>query len=108
MFSMSPNKPPPPLIQEIFPVEVFRKAAELGFGGLYVREDVGGSGLSRLDSSVIFEALATGCVSTTAYISIHKYKMSYSTCNILTLISISLHRTITLIPYLAVPIPYPP
>ncbi|CAI8027468.1 Isobutyryl-CoA dehydrogenase, mitochondrial [Geodia barretti] len=68
---MSPNKPPPPLIQEIFPVEVCRKAAELGFGGLYVREDVGGSGLSRLDSSVIFEALATGCVSTTAYISIH-------------------------------------
>ena len=77
MFSMSPNKPPPPLIQEIFPVEVCRKAAELGFGGLYVREDVGGSGLSRLDSSVIFEALATGCVSTTAYISIHKYIMSY-------------------------------
>ncbi|CAI8027469.1 Isobutyryl-CoA dehydrogenase, mitochondrial [Geodia barretti] len=57
--------------KEIFPVEVCRKAAELGFGGLYVREDVGGSGLSRLDSSVIFEALATGCVSTTAYISIH-------------------------------------
>ena len=42
------------------------------FVGIYVREDVGGSGLSRLDTSIIFEALATGCVSTTAYISIHK------------------------------------
>ena len=40
--------------------------------GIYIREDVGGSGLTRLDTSVIFEALATGCVSTTAYISIHK------------------------------------
>lgn len=34
---------------------------------------MGGAGLSRVDSSVIFEALATGCVSTTAYITIHKY-----------------------------------
>ena len=58
--------------QEIFPVAVCREAAGLGFGGVYVREDVGGSGLSRLDAAVIFEALATGCVSTTAYISIHK------------------------------------
>ena len=64
--------------QEIFPVEVIRKAAGLGFGGVYVREDVGGSGLSRLDSSVIFESLATGCVSTTAYISIHKLVSYYS------------------------------
>lgn len=40
--------------------------------GVYVREDVGGSGLSRLDSSVIFEALSTGCVSTVAYLTIHK------------------------------------
>lgn len=54
-----------------FPRDALSKAAALGFGGLYVREDVGGMGLSRLDSSVIFEALATGCVSTTAYISIH-------------------------------------
>ena len=53
-------------------MEVCREAARLGFGGVYVREDVGGSGLSRLDAAVIFEALATGCVSTTAYISIHK------------------------------------
>lgn len=60
------------LIQEEFPVGVLRQAASLGFGGIYVREDVGGSGLSRLDTSVIFEALSTGCVSTTAYLSIHK------------------------------------
>ena len=53
-------------------MEVLRQAAGLGFGGAYVREDVGGSGLSRLDAAVIFEALATGCVSTTAYLSIHK------------------------------------
>lgn len=38
---------------------------------MYVREDVGGSGLSRLDAAVIFEALSTACVSTTAYLSIH-------------------------------------
>ena len=53
-------------------MSVCREAAALGFGGVYVRDDVGGSGLSRLDAAVIFEALATGCVSTTAYISIHK------------------------------------
>lgn len=57
--------------KEIFPVECMRKAAQLGFGGIYVQPEVGGSGLSRLDTSVIFEALSTGCVSTTAYISIH-------------------------------------
>ncbi|XP_007894198.1 isobutyryl-CoA dehydrogenase, mitochondrial [Callorhinchus milii] len=57
--------------KETFPVETMRKAARLGFGGIYVQPDVGGSGLSRLDTSIIFEALSTGCVSTTAYISIH-------------------------------------
>ncbi|ELK17921.1 Isobutyryl-CoA dehydrogenase, mitochondrial [Pteropus alecto] len=57
--------------KELFPVEMMQKAAQLGFGGVYVRTDVGGSGLSRLDTSIIFEALATGCTSTTAYISIH-------------------------------------
>ncbi|XP_070826518.1 isobutyryl-CoA dehydrogenase, mitochondrial [Chaetodon trifascialis] len=57
--------------KEVFPVETMQKAAQLGFGGIYVQPDVGGSGLSRLDTSVIFEALSTGCVSTTAYISIH-------------------------------------
>lgn len=62
------------IFQEMFPVETMRKAAQLGFGGIYVQPDVGGSGLSRLDTSVIFEALSTGCVSTTAYISIHKYE----------------------------------
>ncbi|UYV60731.1 ACAD8 [Cordylochernes scorpioides] len=58
-------------VQEIFPVDMLKKAASLGFGGLYTREESGGTGLSRLDSSVILEALAPGCVSTTAYISIH-------------------------------------
>ncbi|XP_053547487.1 isobutyryl-CoA dehydrogenase, mitochondrial [Bombina bombina] len=57
--------------KEIFPVDTMRKAAQLGFGGIYTQPDVGGSGLSRLDTSVIFEALSTGCVSTTAYMSIH-------------------------------------
>uniref|UniRef100_A0A8C5MXS0 Isobutyryl-CoA dehydrogenase, mitochondrial n=1 Tax=Leptobrachium leishanense TaxID=445787 RepID=A0A8C5MXS0_9ANUR len=57
--------------KEIFPVETMRKAAQLGFGGIYVHPDLGGAGLSRLDTSIIFEALSTGCVSTTAYMSIH-------------------------------------
>ena len=56
---------------EVFPVETLRKAAALGFAGLYVREDVGGSALSRLDAAIIFEELAQGCTSTAAYISIH-------------------------------------
>ena len=56
---------------EVFPVEALRKAAALGFGGIYVRDDVGGAALSRLDAAVIFEELATGCTSTAAYISIH-------------------------------------
>jgi alkylation response protein AidB-like acyl-CoA dehydrogenase len=56
---------------ETFPVEALRKAAALGFGGIYVKEDVGGSALTRLDATVIFEELAQGCVSTAAYISIH-------------------------------------
>ncbi|MCB1482556.1 MAG: acyl-CoA dehydrogenase family protein [Rhodobiaceae bacterium] len=54
-----------------FPVETLRAAAALGFGGIYVREDVGGSGLGRLDAAVIFEELSRGCTSTSAYISIH-------------------------------------
>ncbi len=53
------------------PVDVLRDAAALGMGGVYVREDVGGSGLTRLDATLIFEALATGCPSVSAYISIH-------------------------------------
>jgi len=54
-----------------FPVDVLRKAAELGFAGLYVQEDVGGSGLSRLDASLVFEQLSYGDVATAAFISIH-------------------------------------
>ena len=49
------------------PLDVIRETAELGMGGLYVREDVGGSALSRLDAAVIFEALATGCPATSAW-----------------------------------------
>ena len=56
---------------EIFPVDALRKAAALGFGGICVKEDVGGSALSRLDAALIFEELAQGCTSTAAYISIH-------------------------------------
>jgi alkylation response protein AidB-like acyl-CoA dehydrogenase len=55
----------------VFPVDTLRRAAALGFGGIYVREDVGGSALDRLDGTIIFEELAQGCVSTAAYISIH-------------------------------------
>jgi alkylation response protein AidB-like acyl-CoA dehydrogenase len=54
-----------------FPVDVLRQAAALGFAGIYVREDVGGSALTRLDASLIFEALSTGDVSTAAFLSIH-------------------------------------
>jgi hypothetical protein len=56
---------------EIFPVEALRKAAALGFGGIYVKDDVGGAALTRLDAALIFEELAQGCTSTAAYISIH-------------------------------------
>jgi alkylation response protein AidB-like acyl-CoA dehydrogenase len=55
----------------IFPLESLRKAAALGFGGMYIREDVGGSSLTRLDAAIIFEELAQGCTSTAAYLSIH-------------------------------------
>ena len=54
-----------------FPVDVLRKAAGLGMGGIYIGEDVGGSGLTRLDAARIFEQLATGDPSIAAYISIH-------------------------------------
>jgi len=57
--------------KEIFPVEALRQAAALGFGGIYVKEDAGGSALTRLDAALIFEELSTGCVSTSAYMSIH-------------------------------------
>jgi alkylation response protein AidB-like acyl-CoA dehydrogenase len=54
-----------------FPVPEMRKAAALGMGGVYIAEDVGGSGLSRLAATLIFEALATGCPTVAAYMSIH-------------------------------------
>ncbi len=54
-----------------FPVDMLREAAALGFGGIYINEDVGGSGLSRLDASLVFEALAAGDVSSAAFLSIH-------------------------------------
>ncbi len=54
-----------------FPVETMRAAAALGMGGIYVSEAHGGSGLSRLDAALIIEALATGCPTIAAYISIH-------------------------------------
>ncbi|MGK8486105.1 acyl-CoA dehydrogenase family protein [Nocardia asiatica] len=57
--------------QKHFPVDVLRKAGPLGLGGIYVREDVGGSALRRLDAVRIFEQLATGCPAIAAYISIH-------------------------------------
>jgi alkylation response protein AidB-like acyl-CoA dehydrogenase len=56
---------------EFFPVDTLRRAAALGFGGIYVGADFGGSALSRLDAALIFEELAQGCPSTAAYVSIH-------------------------------------
>jgi alkylation response protein AidB-like acyl-CoA dehydrogenase len=54
----------------IFPREALAKAAALGFAGIYVREQSGGSGLGRLDAALVFEELAAACPSTAAYISI--------------------------------------
>jgi len=55
----------------IFPVETLREAGQLGFCGLYTPEHAGGLGLSRLDASLVFDVLAEGCTSTTAFITIH-------------------------------------
>src|SRR5947199_5233628 len=57
--------------KHIFPRDTSREAAELGFGAIYVSEETGGIGLGRLDAALIFEALAYGCPSTSAFISIH-------------------------------------
>jgi alkylation response protein AidB-like acyl-CoA dehydrogenase len=54
-----------------FPVDVMREAAALGIGGIYIRDDVGGSALSRFDAALIFEALAQGCPTVSSFISIH-------------------------------------
>lgn len=57
--------------REEFPEQALRQAAALGFAGIYIGDKFGGSGLSRLDATIIFEELATACVSTAAYLSIH-------------------------------------
>jgi alkylation response protein AidB-like acyl-CoA dehydrogenase len=57
--------------EEIFPVDALRAAAGLGLASIYVREDIGGSGLSRLDAALVFEELAAACPSTAAFLSIH-------------------------------------
>src|SRR6202051_2694230 len=54
-----------------FPVDVMREAAKLGIGGVYIRDDVGGSALTRFEAALIFEALAQGCPTVSAFISIH-------------------------------------
>ncbi|MFB6525182.1 acyl-CoA dehydrogenase family protein [Streptomyces sp. NPDC056399] len=54
-----------------FPVDVIRRAAALGLGGVYVREEHGGSDLTRADGVLVFETLATGCPSIAGYLSIH-------------------------------------
>ncbi|WP_034998711.1 acyl-CoA dehydrogenase family protein [Beijerinckia mobilis] len=54
-----------------FPHDTLRHAANLGMAGIYVDEDIGGSGLKRIDAVVIFEALAKACPSTAAFLSIH-------------------------------------
>jgi alkylation response protein AidB-like acyl-CoA dehydrogenase len=57
--------------KHIFPRDTIKQAADLGFGGIYVSEESGGIGLGRLESALIMEAMAYGCPSTSAFISIH-------------------------------------
>lgn len=57
--------------KHLFPRDTIRAAAELGFGGIYVSEQAGGIGLGRLEAAIIMEAMAYGCPSTSAFISIH-------------------------------------
>ncbi|MCA1491198.1 isobutyryl-CoA dehydrogenase [Ensifer sp. NBAIM29] len=57
--------------QKHFPVETLRAAAALGMAGIYVRDDIGGTGLTRLDAAIIIEALATGCPAIASFVSIH-------------------------------------
>jgi alkylation response protein AidB-like acyl-CoA dehydrogenase len=54
-----------------FPVDTLRKAAELGFAAMYAQPEFGGSGLSRLEAVLVFEAFAKACPSLTAYLSVH-------------------------------------
>ncbi len=53
------------------PRDLWRKAAELGLGGVYVSDDYGGTGLTRLDATLVFEALSQACPSVAAFLSIH-------------------------------------
>jgi alkylation response protein AidB-like acyl-CoA dehydrogenase len=57
--------------KHVFPRDTIRQAAELGFGSIYVGEESGGIGLGRLEAALIMEAMAYGCPSTSAFISIH-------------------------------------
>ena len=57
--------------EAFFPKETLMKAGELGFLSLYVDTNLGGMGLGRLDASIVFEQLAQGCTSTTAFMTIH-------------------------------------
>ncbi|MEO0417825.1 MAG: acyl-CoA dehydrogenase family protein [Pseudomonadota bacterium] len=57
--------------KHIFPVDTIKASAELGFGSIYVSEESGGIGLGRLEAALIMEAMAYGCPSTSAFISIH-------------------------------------
>src|ERR1700750_2024072 len=57
--------------KHIFPRDTIKEAAELGFGAIYVSEESGGIALGRLESALIMEAMAYGCPSTSALVSIH-------------------------------------
>ncbi len=61
--------------KKIFPEEALRNAAALGLGGMFVREDIGGTQMSRLDGNIVLEELASGCTSTSAYLSIHNSEL---------------------------------
>lgn len=55
----------------IFPIETLKKAAGLGLAGIYIRDDIGGANLSRLDAAIVFEELSSACIPTAAFLSIH-------------------------------------
>lgn len=57
--------------QSLFPLDVYREAASLGMAGMCAKSDIGGSDLTRLSAAIVFEQLAVGCVTTSAYLSIH-------------------------------------
>ena len=57
--------------KHIFPIDTIKQSAQLGFGAIYVSEESGGIGLGRLEAALIMEAMAYGCPSTSAFISIH-------------------------------------